>query len=175
MAELTPLDILGKGFGRSFRGCPPADVQEFLVQIAGAMEGLLRERGDLRLQLHRLEHELTTFREREHALQDALVSAQRAADRTLEEARGEAQRIVDEGQQLADRLVEDAHSRAHNIETVISDLRSRRREARADLIRLVELLQGVIHDDQQLERSEPTSPQLALLQRKRNSSGEGQR
>lgn len=175
MAEHSPLDILGKSFERSFRGCSPVQVQEFLAQVAGTMEGLLRERAELKQQAHRLEHELAAFHERERALQDALVSAQRAAERTVEEARGEAQRIVDEGQQLADRLVEDAHSRAHKIEAVISDLRSRRREARADLLRLVELLQGVIHDDQQLERGEQTTPQLALLQRKRGISGEGQR
>jgi len=175
MAELSPLDVLGKTFSRQVRGYTPAEVQDFLTQVAGTVEGLLRERGELRQQIHRLEHELAVYRERDRALQEALVSAQRAAERTLDEARAEAQRIVDEGQQLADRVVEEANRRAQNIEGVIGDLRIRRREARADLIRLVELAQGVIRDDQQLERSEPSTAQLAVLQRRRSTSVDGQR
>lgn len=175
MAELSPLDVLGKTFPRHVRGYAASQVHEFLAQIAGAMEGLLRERGELKQQIHRLEHELAVYRERDRALQEALVSAQRAAERTLGEAQSEAQRIVEEGQQLADRVVEEANRRAQNIEGVIGELRIRRREARADLIRLVELVQGVIRDDQQLERSEPSTAQLALLQRKRSGSGDGSR
>jgi hypothetical protein len=85
-------------------------------------------------------------------------------------ARAEGQRIVDEGHGLAERLVVEANERAQNIERVISDLRIRRREIRAELNRMVELLQGLIQDDQQRERDERSTPQLAPFQRREESS-----
>jgi DivIVA domain-containing protein len=174
MSELSPLDILGKAFSRRVTGYAPLEVQEFLTQVAGNMEALLRERGELKLQAHRLEQELAAFREREQALQDALVAAQCSAENTLEDARGEGQRIVTEAQTLADRLIEEAYHRAQNVETIIGDLRSRRREVRVELMRLVELVQGAVRDDKMLERDDVATPQLALLHRSRTGSSEGQ-
>lgn len=166
MSELTPLDVLGADFPRGLRGYDPHAVRAFMQQIASGMEDLLRERGELRQTVHRMELELSSFHDRETALREALVGAQQAAEATLESARSEGQRIVAEGHGLADRLVEEAHDRAHNIETVIGDLRSRRREVRAELMRLTELLQGLIRDDQQLEKEERSTPQIALLHRR---------
>jgi DivIVA domain-containing protein len=166
MSELTPLDILGADFPRGLRGFEPRAVRAFMQNVATAMEDLVRERGELRQAVHKMEAELKAFHDREEALREALVGAQKAAETTLESARSEGQRIVAEGHALADRLVEEAHGRAHNIEKVIADLRSRRREVRAELMRLAELLQGLIRDDQQLEKDERSTPQIALLHRR---------
>ncbi len=168
MSELSPLDILGKSFPRALRGLSPAEVHQFLSEIAATVESLVRERAELRQQVHKLEQRLMDYRERESALQDALVAAQRSAESTMERARDDAQRIVQEGHALADRLVEEAYQRAQTIETVIGELRGRRREVRAELMRLGELLQGIIRDDQRLEQEAPSTPQLALLHRRRS-------
>ena len=53
MSELSPLDILGKKFAVKFRGYPANEVHEYLTEIAGGMESLMRERGELRQQVHR--------------------------------------------------------------------------------------------------------------------------
>jgi len=173
MTDISPLDILGRTFKKRLTGYDPDEVQQFLGQIANAMESVLRDRGELKQRVRRFEQQLVEFREREGALQDALVAAQKSAEQTVETARNDGQLIIDEAQALADSLVDDAHERAHNIETTISDLRSRRREVRAELMRLAELLQGLIRDDQQLEREDSTSPRLAVLHRRRDSH-EGQ-
>ena len=171
MSELTPLDILGKTFSRRLNGYAQDDVHQFMSEIATAVENLVRERGELRQQVHRLESELAAFRERERALHEALVAAQRSAESTMENAHVEAQRIVDEGQVLGDRLVEEAHKRVQRIEVVIGELRGRRREVRSELMRLAELLQGMVRDDQDLEKDERATPQLAILQRRGDRSG----
>ena len=49
---------------------------------------------------------------------------------------------------------------------MLSDLRGRRREARAELMRLVEILEGIVRDDQKREQEERATPQLAVLQRR---------
>ena len=172
MSELSPLDILGKKFAIKFRGYPANEVHEYLTEIAGVMEGLTRERGELRQQVHRLENELASFRERETALHEALVAAQRTAESTMESARDEGQRIIEDGHGLADRLVEEANDRARKIDGVIQQLRERRRETRSELIRLVEILQGLVEDDRAREKEERTTPQLAVLSRKNEVSEE---
>jgi len=163
MSDLTPLDILGVDFPRGIRGYDTEAVRSFLQQLASSMEDLLRERGVLRQDLHRLEQELSSYRKRENALQAALVAAQKTAESTLDNAKSEAQRIIQDGHSLADRLVDQACDRAKNIETTISELRSRRREVRGELMRLTELLQGFIRDDQQLEQEERSTPQITTL------------
>ena len=175
MVELSPLDILGKKFATAFRGYPAMEVHEYLTEIAGAMEGLVRERGELRQQVHRLESELASFRERETALHEALVAAQRSAEATIDAARGEGQKIVEDGHGLAERLVEEANDRARKIDAVIAELRERRRDARSELVRLVELLQGLIDDDRAREREERTTPQLAVLSHPTESSAGNKR
>ena len=172
MAELSALDILGKQFSKRLRGYSAAEVHEFLSQIASAVEGLTRERGELKQRVHRLEQELADFRERESALHEALVAAQRTAESTVKEARTESQKIIDDGHALAERLVEEANQRAQNIESVLSELRTRRREARAELMRMVEVLEGMVRDDQKREQEERATPQLAVLQRRSGSPSE---
>ncbi len=173
MSEFAPMDILGKKFTRRFHGYSEIEVHDYLTEIARVIEGLLRERGELRQQVHHMDQELNAFRERETALKEALVAAQRSAETTIEVARAEGQRIVDEGQRLSDRLIDEANGRVQNIETVIGDLRNRRREIRAELNRMVELLQGLIDDDQQRERGERSAPQLATFQRPSQEGSEG--
>jgi cell division septum initiation protein DivIVA len=148
-------------------------VHEYLTEIAGTLEALVRDRGGLRQRIHQLESELASFREREAALQEALVAAQRSAESTMEAARDEGQRIIEDGHGLADRLVEEANHRARKIDGVIQQMRERRRETRSELVRLVELLQGLIDDDRAREQEERTTPQIALLARSKDATGEG--
>ena len=172
MEEISPLEILAKTFSRRLHGCDPEQVRDFLTRIASKVEDLLRERGELRQQLHRLEQDLSTFRERDAALQQALVAAQESAKCTVEAARHKGQEVVEEAQVLGDRLIEEAHQRTISLEAVIADLRAQRRQARGELMRLVELMQGLVRDDQRAEQEEPAAGQLALLHRPRRESGE---
>ena len=172
MSEFAPMDILGKKFSKRLNGYAPIEVQEYLTDLARVIEAMLRERGELRQRVHHLEQELSSFRERESALKETLVVAQRSAETTIEVARAEGQRIVAEGHGLAERLVVEANERVQNIEKVIGDLRTRRREIRAELNRMVELLQGLIQDDQHREREERSTPQLATFQRRSGDSAE---
>lgn len=165
MSEFAPMDILGKKFTKKLHGYTELEVHEYLTELARVVEGLLRERGELKQRVHHMEQELSAFRDRETALKEALVAAQRSAETTIEVARAEGQRIVGEGHGLAERLIEEANQRVQTIDTVIVDLRNRRREVRAELNRMVELLQGLIQDDQRREREEPNVPQLATFRR----------
>ena len=133
MDELSPLDILGQTFSKRLHGFAPDEVQCFLSLVASTMENAVRDRGELRQRVHALENELVVFREREGAMHEALMAAQRSADETKAGAEIEGAKILSDAQALADNLIDEANDRARAIEIVISELRSRRREAdRAD-------------------------------------------
>ena len=117
MIDLTPLDVRKKkgDFAKSLRGYETGPVDSFLDLAAERMEELVRENAALREKVTEQKEELGAYRERERAMNEALISAQqlreelrsqasREAELSLREARGEAERIVD----LARRDVEAA-------------------------------------------------------------------
>ena len=174
MSRLTPLEIQRATFPRRMRGLDPDAVRDFLGQIAEQLEEEARSRGELRAQVARLTQEVEEYRQRADALNEAMVAAQRAAEAIVGKAEAEAQRIVGEAEALADRVVDAAARRAENIELVIGQLRARRRGARADLKRLVDVLQGLGRDDEAAEQREAEGPSVSFL-RRRASDAKGER
>jgi DivIVA domain-containing protein len=113
--HLTPHDVRAQQFGHAFRGYAPAEVDEFRDRIASELDRLLREKIQSDERLRSAQEQLLAFRERERALNEALVAAQqlrtdarvqaeRDADAVLREARGEGQRLVERAT-LEERLV----------------------------------------------------------------------
>lgn len=106
MIDLTPLDVRKKkgDFSRALRGYDPAVVDGFLDMVAERMEELVRENVALRERSGNLADTVAAFREREQAMNEALVSAQqlreelrtqasRDSELLLREARSEAEQI----------------------------------------------------------------------------------
>jgi DivIVA domain-containing protein len=106
--HLTPVDIRAQQFHRSLRGYDPASVEEFRQQIASEVERLLRERAQMEERLQSLREQLKTFREREKALNEALVAAQQLRADTEQSARREADLVLREARAQADQIVQEA-------------------------------------------------------------------
>src|SRR5438105_13656602 len=85
--HLTPLDVRRYDFGRALRGYNPARVDQFRDQVAEEMERLTRINQDLDSKARSFHEQLRAFRERDKALNDALIAAQppRAAVRSQDE------------------------------------------------------------------------------------------
>jgi cell division initiation protein len=126
MIDLTPLDVRKKkgDFRRGMRGYDIPEVDGFLEMVAERMEELVRENATLRERTSQLADALSDYRGREQAMNDALVSAQqlreeirtqsqRDAELTLREARGEAERMLEE----AKRAVEEEQNVLHHVRT----------------------------------------------------------
>ncbi|HEV2147066.1 MAG TPA: DivIVA domain-containing protein [Longimicrobiaceae bacterium] len=110
MIDLTPLDVRKKkgDFARAMRGYDPARVDDFLDLVAQRMEELVRENGTLGARVDGLSVSITEYRERERALNDALVSAQQMREEMREQAQREAELILREARAEGERIVEDA-------------------------------------------------------------------
>ncbi|MEX0909312.1 MAG: DivIVA domain-containing protein [Gemmatimonadaceae bacterium] len=114
--HLTPLDVRRYDFGRAFRGYDPARVDQFRDQVAEEMERLARINQDLDAKARSFHEQLRSFRERDKALNDALVSAQQLRAEMREQAEREAQLIVREAQQDAEKLVDSGKAELKKIE-----------------------------------------------------------
>lgn len=110
MIDLTPLDVRKKkgDFAKAMRGYDPARVDEFLDLAAERMEELVRENATLAARMEGLADSVAEYRERERALNDALVSAQQMREEMRGQAQREADLLLREARAEGDRIVEDA-------------------------------------------------------------------
>ena len=125
--HLTSLDVRRFDFGRSLRGYDPAKVEQFREQVAEEMDRLNRINSDLDTKARSFHEQLRSFRERDKAINDALVTAQQLRAEVRDQADREAQLVLKEAQAEAERIVETARSEVRRMEQELDALdRSRR-------------------------------------------------
>jgi DivIVA domain-containing protein len=108
--DLTPLDVRKQEFRKSLRGYDTLGVDDFRIRVADALERSIRERQVLEERVSALTEQLRVFREREKAMNEALVAAQQLRQETRAAAEREGQMIVREAQQEAKRVLDEARS-----------------------------------------------------------------
>ena len=125
--HITSLDVRRFDFGRSLRGYDPTKVEQFREQVAEEMDRLNRINSDLDTKARSFHEQLRAFRERDKALNEALVTAQQLRAEVRDQAEREAQLVLKEAQAEADRIVESARSDVRRMEQELDALdRSRR-------------------------------------------------
>lgn len=133
--HLTPLDVRRYDFGTALRGYDKARVDQFREQVATELERLTRSNQELESKARTLAEQLKSFRDRDKAMNDALISAQQLrsemqqqADRerelVLREARAEGARLVDESRNDLRKLEEEVASLGRMRRSYIAQLRS---------------------------------------------------
>ena len=114
--HLTPLDVRRQEFRRSLRGYEPTGVEDFRVRVADELERILRERSVLEERVAALGEQLRDYRERERAMNEALVAAQQLREETRTTAQREAQVIVREADAEARRIADEARAAKAEVE-----------------------------------------------------------
>ena len=133
--QLTPNEVRGQQFGTSFRGFDRMEVESFRDRVAEELDRLLRERIQLDERTRNSQEQLRAFRERERAMNDALIAAQQlraeakqAADREAEavirEARAEGERIVDRARMDERQVRERAETAARQFAAYVAAFRA---------------------------------------------------
>ena len=106
--HLTPLDVRKQEFRRSLRGYEPIGVEDFRGRVADELERILREKSVLEERLAALGEQLQAYRERERAMNEALVAAQQLREDSRSAALREAQVIIREAEADARRILDEA-------------------------------------------------------------------
>ncbi len=125
--HLTSLDVRRFDFGRSLRGYNPEKVEQFRDQVAEEIERLVRINQDLDTKARSFHEQLRAFRERDKALNDALITAQQLRAEVRDQAEREAQLVLKEAQAEGERVIEAARAEVRRMEQELDALdRSRR-------------------------------------------------
>jgi DivIVA domain-containing protein len=135
--HLTPLDVRRTEFTGALRGYDKARVDEFRDRVANELERLTRLNQDLESKAKGFHEQLRAFRERDKALNEALVSAQQLRAETKEQAEREAQLVLREARAEGERLVDAAKGEVRRLAGEIEGLERARRAYLAQFRELV--------------------------------------
>ena len=136
--HLTAVDIRRYDFGSALRGYDKTRVDQFRDQVAAEVERLVRANQELEQKSKGLVEQLRAFRDRDKALNDALVSAQQLRAEIREQADREAQLLMREARSQAERDIEGIRGEARRLEDEIQGLVRARRTYLSQLRAMVE-------------------------------------
>ena len=153
--HLTAVDIRRYDFGSALRGYDKTRVDQFRDQVAAEVERLVRANQELETKSKGLVEQLRSFRERDKALNDALVSAQQLRAEIREQADREAQLLMREARSQAERDLEGIRAEARRLEDEIQGLVRARRSYLSQLRAMVE------RQLVEIETAEASSSQVA--------------
>lgn len=131
--KITPIDITHKTFNKKMFGLDDAEVNEFLQQIAVAMEELIHERNSLKEALREKDLQMGEFRDRDSALRATISTASQMGDRIRQDAEREAKLITADAQQKADMIVRDSRDSLKKMYQEIADMKRARMQFEANL------------------------------------------
>ncbi|HKC38381.1 MAG TPA: DivIVA domain-containing protein [Gemmatimonadales bacterium] len=119
--NLTPHDIRKQDFRKTLRGYDTLGVDDFRVRVADALERAIRERQILEERVNALTEQLRVFREREKAMNEALVAAQQLRQDSRATAEREGQVILREAEAAARRLLDEAKNAESAVKTRMAE------------------------------------------------------
>ena len=152
---LTPLDVRRFDFGTQMRGYDKMRVDQFRDQVADELERLTRLNQDLENKAKGFHEQLRAFRERDKALNEALVSAQQLRAEIREQADREAQLLLREARAEGDRIVDAARE---DIRRLANEVEMLERTRRSYLTQLRALVERQLHDVDAAMASPPPLP-----------------
>jgi cell division initiation protein len=140
MIDLTPLEVRQKkgDFRRALRGYDAELVDDFLDLVADRMEDLVRENLSLREAARSARDDLAAYRQKEQALSDALMAAQKLRDDTRQHAEKEGELLLREARQAAQAVREEAARQIVREEEALRQVRARRAQLVESFRRLLE-------------------------------------
>lgn len=125
--HLTAVDVRRYDFGSAFRGYDRMRVDLFRDQVADEIERLTRQSLDFETKARSFHEQLKHYRERDKAINEALVSAQQLREDMKDQAAREAELILREAQAAAAQIQEDARGQVASLMREIESLDRTRR------------------------------------------------
>jgi len=154
----TPVELRHVQLKRGLHGYRKDAVDQLLIDVAQSFEDVWRERADLADKVEELEKDLVHHRERESALNNALVSAEKSA--------AEARELA---QSQADLVVAEAHAEARSIVRTATGDRER---LQADAPRIRSLFRSALEIVEEAPEPDAAAPKVGETWPKREDTRE---
>lgn len=137
--RLTSVDVKHYDFRPArLGGYEKSSVEDFRDRVAEELERLTRANQELDAKAKGFHEQLRAFRERDKALNDALISAQQLRAEIREQAEREAQLILREARAEGERLLEATRGEIRKLEIELSQLEKSRRAYLGQLRAMIE-------------------------------------
>lgn len=125
--HLTAVDVRRYEFATVMRGYDRARVDQFRAQVADEMERLAKSNQDLEEKARNFHEQLRAFRDRDRALNEALITAQELRGEMREQAEREKELLIKEAEAEAKWIVDSAREEARLLKEEIDRLERARR------------------------------------------------
>lgn len=142
--HITPLDIQQKRFRLAWRGLDKAEVDAFLNLVASELEKVTAELNSMREDQRRQKRLIDEYREREQALKETMITAQRVTEEITSNAKKEADIIIGRAELEAEKILENAQDRLTEMLGDISELKRQRAQFLGQLKGVVDTHQKLI-------------------------------
>lgn len=150
---LTPLEIENQRFSRALKGYHSEEVDVFLNQVTVDYEKLYKENTELRSKFDEQQKEIERYKTVERTLQNTLVMAQTTAEDIKTMAQKQADQIINEAKLEAQRMVENVNKDEVEIRRKTEELKKQfevyKAKMEALLISQLELLQDKNEDNEE--------------------------
>ncbi len=144
--KITPIDIRQQQFGKTFRGLDSREVDSFLNLIGDELEAVLRENNRIKEELARSGRIVDEYRERERALKETMITAQKITDDIKENARKEAEVILSQSELQAEKIIRAANDRLVKIIEDINEVKRQREQLHANLGGIIQSHRKLLHE-----------------------------
>ncbi len=134
----TPREIRDTEFDRVSRGYNPADVDEFLNQLADQVEKLTAERDEALRQVQPMKNELEQYQSDENAIRSALVSAEKMRESIVNEANQQHDILIRDAEQRARHMIDDARERVKSESKLLDEIKLRVSQFKNELLGMYE-------------------------------------
>lgn len=121
--NISPLDIRKHEFKKSLRGYDVDEVTAFLDMVSIEYENFVRDNAQLNEKVKEYSSQLKKYHDIEGTLQEALLSAERAREETVEMAKKQAEVIIREAEVKAASIIEDGRSVFSRLRNTIDGLK----------------------------------------------------
>ncbi len=121
--NLSPLDIRKHEFKKSIRGYDVDEVTAFLEMVSMEYENYVRENALLNEKVKDYNSQLKKYHDIESTLQEALLSAERAREETVETAKKQAEVIIRESEVKAASIIEEGRRVFSSLRNKVVDLK----------------------------------------------------
>jgi cell division initiation protein len=162
--EITPIDIQQFQFKSRFMGYDKAGVDQFLEKVADQLESLHRENQELKETLARTRQTLEEMRQTESTLKEALLTTQQVTDGLRENARKEAELLIEDARLKAGKIVRQAEERRIELVHQVQEINRQKLIFETSLESLIERHQRML-----AETDWPEIPEALMVVDKRPS------
>ena len=136
--KITSMDVHRKEFGHAVRGYREDEVDDFLDAVALELDRLHAQIAELDDRLRQAESKSLNFEAERNTINNALLTAQRASDDVLEQAKIKGRKLLEDANARAEKKLRKAQKEKKALVKNIEQLKATEEQFRADILAQVQ-------------------------------------